>query len=273
MAQRMGVILPGGPDGRDRVLCHNSAERSRGLSVVEVEQAADSLTALNRIREYDIAGNWNNLSFGDMTYVVLPPELDGAWLEAQLNAMFDRVVPESATQAISSFTVSPLTAANTAVWDMIGMPVIEVVSLLSLLVLVVACVNYTNLATAQSLGRSREVGMRKTMGASQRQLLAQFLIESLVIASIAMIIAVAILEILIPLFNNATNKVLTIDYLGTLPWLLLTTALVGLVAGLYPAWLITRASPIDALRDSARKGSPAAVAPSGFTNFCSFRSA
>jgi putative ABC transport system permease protein len=212
------------------------------------------LMALSRIREYDIAGNWNNLSFGDMTYVVLPPELDGAWLEAQLNAMFDRVVPESATQAISSFTVSPLTAANTAVWDMIGMPVIEVVSLLSLLVLVVACVNYTNLATAQSLGRSREVGMRKTMGASQRQLLAQFLIESLVIASIAMIIAVAILEILIPLFNNATNKVLTIDYLGTLPWLLLTTALVGLVAGLYPAWLITRASPIDALRDAARKG-------------------
>ena len=50
---------------------------------------------------------------------------------------------------------------------MIGMPVIAVVSLLSFLVLIVACVNYTNLATAQSLGRSREVGMRKTMGASQ----------------------------------------------------------------------------------------------------------
>ena len=76
--------------------------------------------------------------------------------------------------------------------------------------------------------------MRKTMGASQRQLLTQFLVESLVIASIAMIIAVAILEVLIPLFNNATSKVLTIDYLGTLPWLVLTTALVGLVAGIYP---------------------------------------
>ena len=120
--------------------------------------------------------------------------------------------------------------------------------------LVVACVNYTNLATAQSLGRSREVGMRKTMGASRRQLLGQFLIESLVITAIAMVVAIAALELIIPLLNNAANKALEINYLQTLPWLVLTTAAVGLLAGAYPAWLITRATPIEALRDSARKG-------------------
>ncbi len=212
------------------------------------------LQALNRTRGYDLAGNWNNLSLGDMTYVLLPPHLDGDWLQAQLDEIYARVVPEDPKGAVASFTVSPLTAANTSLWDMIGLPVIAVVALLSLLVLVVACVNYTNLATAQSLGRSREVGMRKTMGAGQRQLLTQFLVESLVIAGIAMIIAIAVLEVLIPLFNNATNKVLAIDYLSTLPWLIATTALVGLLAGLYPAWLITRASPIDALHETARKG-------------------
>jgi len=212
------------------------------------------MQALVRTRELDIAGNWTNLSFGNMTYVLLPPELDGDWLQAQLDEMFDRVVPESAQQAIASFDVHPLSFANTAVWDLVGLPVISSVSLLSLLVLVVACVNYTNLATAQSLGRSREVGMRKTMGASQGQLLIQFLVESLVIASIAMVIALAVLEIIIPLFNNMTDKVLGLHYLSTLPWLIATTMLVGLLAGLYPAWLITRASPIDALRDSARKG-------------------
>jgi len=121
-------------------------------------------------------------------------------------------------------------------------------------VLIVGCVNYTNLATAQSLGRSREVGMRKTMGASRGQLLTQFLVESLVIATVAMIIAIGALEILIPLFNNAANKVMTLDYLRSLPWLIATTVLVGLCAGAYPAWLITRASPIDALRETARKG-------------------
>jgi putative ABC transport system permease protein len=212
------------------------------------------IKALSRMRDYDVTGNWYNLSIGDMTYVLLPPELDRPWLETQMDELFDRFVPEEQRDVMTSFTVRPLTAANTAIWDLIGMPVIEVVALLSFLVLIVACVNYTNLATAQSLGRSREVGMRKTMGAGQKQLLAQFLVESLVIAAIAMIIAIAALEILIPLFNNATNKILSLDYLRTLPWLVATTALVGLVAGLYPAWLITRASPIDALRDSARKG-------------------
>ena len=212
------------------------------------------LGGLNRMRDWDLAGNWNNLSMGNMTYVLLPETLGEDWLNTQVDGIYERLVPEDQKQVIADLTVAPLQRANLAIWDMIGMPVIAVISLLSFLVLVVACVNYTNLSTAQSLGRSREVGMRKTMGASQRQLLAQFLIESLVIASIAMIVAIAALELIIPLFNNAASKSLTLDYLGTLPWLILTTVLVGLFAGMYPAWLITRASPIDALRDSARKG-------------------
>ncbi len=212
------------------------------------------IDGLNRMREWDLAGNWRNLSIGDMTYVLLPETLGEDWLNTQIDGIYERMVPDEQKEVIADLTVAPLQRANLAVWDMIGMPVVAVVSLLSFLVLVVACVNYTNLATAQSLGRSREVGMRKTMGASQRQLLAQFLIESLVIAAIAMVVAIAALEMLIPLFNNAASKSLTLNYLTTLPWLVLTTVMVGLVAGMYPAWLITRASPIDALRDMARKG-------------------
>jgi putative ABC transport system permease protein len=206
------------------------------------------------MRDWDLAGNWNNLSIGNMTYVLLPPTLDEAWLDAQVDGIYERLVPEEQKEVISDLTVASLQRANLAFWDMIDMPAIAVVSLLSFLVLVVACVNYTNLATAQSLGRSREVGMRKTMGASQMQLLSQFLIESMVIATIAMIVAIAALELAIPLFNNVANKDLRLDYIATLPWLVMTTALVGLFAGAYPAWLITRASPIEALRESARKG-------------------
>ena len=212
------------------------------------------INGLNRMRDWDLAGNWNNLSIGNMTYVLLPETLGEEWLTTQVDGIYERAVPDDQKKVLAGLTVSSLQRANLAIWDMIGMPVVAVVSLLSLLVLIVACVNYTNLATAQSLGRSREVGMRKTMGASQLQLIAQFLIESLVIASLAMIVAIAALELVIPLFNNVANKSLTLDYLGTLPWLVLTTVLVGLIAGMYPAWLITRASPIDALRDLARKG-------------------
>jgi len=210
--------------------------------------------ALTRMRDYDEAGEWDNLSLGNLTYVLLPDSLDGEWLQLQMDGIYERHVSEEMQEVISAFWVNPLAHSNVSIWDSLGMPVIAVIQLLSILVLLVACVNYTNLATAQSLGRSREVGMRKTMGAGQRQLLVQFLVESLLIAAIAMIIAIAALEFIIPVFNNAAGKVMTLNYVRTLPWLIGTTALVGILAGLYPAWLITRASPIDALRDVARKG-------------------
>ncbi|MGI9221341.1 MAG: FtsX-like permease family protein, partial [Woeseiaceae bacterium] len=202
----------------------------------------------------DMAGGYNNLSMGNLTYVQLPASLGEEWLGTQLDSIYERLVPEEPKEAIAALYPVPLQHANLAIWDTFGLPVVIIVQLLSFLVLIVACVNYTNLATAQALGRSREVGMRKTMGAEQSQLLTQFLAESILIASIAMIVAIAILEVIIPLFNNAANKVMALNYLQTLPWLVATTLLVGLCAGIYPAWLITRASPIDALRDVARKG-------------------
>ena len=225
------------------------------LPVMEVSfDVLMPLAALVRMEDWDLAGNYRNLSMGNMTYVMLPASLDQAWLQTQLDSLFERLLPESAKESISSIFASPLLYANLSIWDTFSLPIVGVIQLLSFLVLVVACVNYTNLATAQALGRSREVGMRKTMGAAQGQLLAQFLVESVLIATIAMIVAIAALEVIIPLFNNASGKIMTLDYVRTLPWLLATTLLVGLCAGLYPAWLITRASPIDALRDIARKG-------------------
>jgi putative ABC transport system permease protein len=213
------------------------------------------MAALARMdKTFDINGDWNNLSMGNMTYVLLSPGRDQQWLQTQLDGIYERHLPKSAKDTISSLYASPLQHANLGIWDTFGLPVVDIIRLLSFLVLVVACVNYTNLATAQALGRSREVGMRKTMGAQRGQLLMQFLVESVVLATIAMLLAVAIIEIIIPLFDNVSDKVMRLDYLRTLPWLVATAALVGLCAGAYPAWLITRATPIDALRDEARKG-------------------
>ena len=212
------------------------------------------IKALSKMTGFAEAGDWYNLGMQNMSYVLLPEHLDGDWLQAQMDNMYERIIPDRAKEILGGFWIVPLHDANTALWDSLGLPIINVIEILGLLVLLVACVNYTNLATAQSLGRSREVGMRKTMGAGQGQLLVQFLIESIVVATVAMVVAIAILELVIPLFNNAANKGLTLNYLATLPYLLATILAVGLGAGMYPAWLITRSSPIDALRDIARKG-------------------
>ncbi len=211
------------------------------------------ISAMEKITDDNPDENWGNLSSGNMTYVMLPAHLDGQWLKNQVNGLYERHYTPQKKKDIISIPVRHLVEANMAVWISVGIPVISVVEMLGLLVLIIACVNYTNLATAQSMGRAREVGLRKTLGAGPVQLLTQFIVESMTITVFAMIVALSLLELIIPTFNAFTGKILTIDYLTTLPWLLLTTLFVGVLSGAYPAYLITKTSPIEALRDTARK--------------------
>ncbi|MFT6434288.1 MAG: putative ABC transport system permease protein [Candidatus Azotimanducaceae bacterium] len=212
------------------------------------------LTALNKATEYDLAGNFNNLSSGDLTYILLPADKDVNWLQNVLDGVYENRFTEDERDFISGLKARPISSANTFIWESIGIPVISSIKLLAFLVLVVAIVNYTNLATAQSLGRAREVGIRKTMGARRYQLLIQFLVEGLLITLVSMFIAMALLELIIPSFNSLTDKALALNYMQTLPWLITTTLIVGLVAGAYPAYLITQVTPIEALRDKSSSG-------------------
>ncbi|WOH39045.1 FtsX-like permease family protein [Thalassotalea fonticola] len=213
------------------------------------------LEALNRIEDWDLAGNWNNISTGNHVYVMTKESMSTADLNRKLNAIFDRhVEAEMKEKFMTSLSVRQLKNTNASFWDMVGMPVIETIQILGVLVLLIAIVNYTNLATAQSIGRAKEVGLRKTLGAGRGQLMTQFLTESMTIAFISMILAIVFLELLVPLFNGATDKVVAIKYVALLPWLLSTTIIVGLIAGAYPSFLITKTTPIDALRDVNGKG-------------------
>ena len=218
-------------------------------------EAVASLEALVKMDEFKPEGNWDNLIGGDLTYFLLPPHLDGAWLETQANAVFQRHADEDTKKFISGIKSRRLQDMNLVLWDAIGWPVIDSLSVLGFLVLIIAGLNYTNLATAQALGRAKEVGLRKTMGASTLQLLTQFLVESMATAVMAMLVALAMLEMVIPLFNDNLGKVLSLDYAASLPSLFGVTFLVGLIAGSYPAYVITRVSPIDALKGSLSKGS------------------
>jgi len=217
-------------------------------------EAAASLAVLGKTEDYDIAGNWNNLSMGDLTYLLLPEGRSAAWLQDQIDSLYEQHYDEDAKKTVAGTPVMPLLRMNTFIWDAVGMPVIASIQILGILVLLIACVNYTNLATAQAMGRVREVGLRRTMGAGRGQLLTQFLTESITLALVAMVVALMFLELLIPLFNEALDKVLEIQYLTLLPSLLLTAILVGLVSGGYPAFLITRMSPITALSESQKTG-------------------
>ena len=221
--------------------------------------AIASLQALIAIGGFDEQKSWLGLSPSDLTYILLPPDRDRAWLQAQVDGVEQRHASEKERLYVGGLHVRPLAESNIQVWESLGFPVLETVQLLGLLVLVTACLNYTNLATAQSFGRTREVGLRKTFGAEPAQLLGQFLVESVTLAAIAMLMAIAAVELLIPVYNHRVGETLLLDYWVLLPGMLLITALVGISAGGYPAYLISRHRAIDGLHSTLLKGAGGGV--------------
>ncbi|WP_158795871.1 ABC transporter permease [Pedobacter sp. L105] len=117
-------------------------------------------------------------------------------------------------------------------------------------ILLVACINFMNMATAKSERRAKEVGIKKTIGATRGSLITQFLTEAMVLTTVAVLIAVAIVEATLPLFNNLLSINITIGYNNTGYWLgiLLIALLTGLLSGAYPALFLSSFNPIQTLK-------------------------
>ncbi|MFH1942698.1 MAG: ABC transporter permease, partial [bacterium] len=124
-------------------------------------------------------------------------------------------------------------------------------------ILLIACINFMNLSTARSSRRSKEVGIRKVAGAGKKQLVLQFIGESVILAFMALIIAILIAYLLLPLFNELASKNLKLDFLGN-PFLYIglfgLTLFVGLLAGSYPAFFLSAFKPIQVIKGEKRDG-------------------
>lgn len=124
-------------------------------------------------------------------------------------------------------------------------------AIIAILILAMACVNFTNLATARASQRAREVALRKVLGANRRQLIVQFLCKSVLIAAVAMVIALALLEVTLPFIADFLQADLKVAYLGSEGILLPVIALVlvvGISAGAYPAFFLSRFQPARVLK-------------------------
>lgn len=122
---------------------------------------------------------------------------------------------------------------------------------IGILILLLACFNFVNLATARSLLRAREIGLRKTLGGTRRQLTVQFLAEALLVALLSLACAIAAAEILLPAFNGFLEHSLVLDYAQD--WRLDLTIIgiavaAGLFSGIYPALVLSRLRPVAALQ-------------------------
>jgi putative ABC transport system permease protein len=134
---------------------------------------------------------------------------------------------------------------------------VYIFAVIAILILAIAIINYVNLATAKSVSRAREVGVRKVSGANKRGLIAQFLGESLLITALSAILAVLLVFALIHPFNHLIGKDITgsIDALNGIISIISLVIVVGIAAGFYPAFVLASFSPVEVLKGTLNPGS------------------
>lgn len=127
---------------------------------------------------------------------------------------------------------------------------VRLFSIVALFVLLIACINFMNLSTAKATKRAKEIGVRKSVGATRGSLISQFMSESIIIAFIGLFASLIIIELLLPAFNNLTDKAISVDYLDPTftPLLIAIALLTGLVSGSYPSFVLSSFEIVKTLK-------------------------
>ena len=131
-------------------------------------------------------------------------------------------------------------------------------SIISIFVLLIACINFMNLSTTQSGKRIKEIGMRKVVGASRKDIIKQFYGESILITLVALVLAFILIELLLPVFNGLSGKELQLDFSGNYGFFLVVLGIVfaaGFISGSYPALLLSSFKPVEMFRGKWASGS------------------
>ncbi len=201
--------------------------------------------------EFDLAVSTPSIpSWGAYTYAYLKPGADPTQVNQQLNQRYLALYPKQQEDPLEKgITLHPLADIHLQSNHLYELKkpgdvrYLYIFGIIGLIILVITCTNYTNLSVAMYTGRQKEIGMRKVMGARKRDVSGQFLFEALLLALISLPLALLILELLLPYFNQLMELQLRNDFLRELPLLgvaLGLTLSIGLLSGLYPSLLLSR---------------------------------
>ena len=218
---------------------------------------------------------WSNLGY--YTYLLLNKNADPKKLEAKFPQLVAKyVVPEiqhdmgvslaEAQKSVNTFRFSlqPLTDihlhSNTKfeLEPNGDIQYVYIFSILALFILLLACVNFTNLSTARAIKRAREVGIRKVMGSVKKQLIIQFLSESVLFTFFSMLLSYVLIFLLLPYFNQLANKNISFDFFLNYKLILavlLVSFIAGILAGIYPAFFLSSFNTIRVLKGASMQGS------------------
>jgi putative ABC transport system permease protein len=204
----------------------------------------------------DSKDGWNYLT-NHYTYLVLPKGIDHVAFEKKISEFMDKYNERTADEPKNQIKLQPLTSIH--LHSNLGLEVeangstntVYIMSAVAFFILIIACINFMNLTTAQSLKRAREVGIRKVVGSKKSQLVFQFLSESVVISFISLVLAAILLNVVLPLFNTMAGKQIVINPLenGSVIIIFISiTFFVGVLAGTYPAFFLSSFKPTSVLK-------------------------
>jgi putative ABC transport system permease protein len=209
-------------------------------------------------------GSWGN--FGVFTYLLFPENFDVKAFETKMQGMYGTYMkPIFGPLNIKiEYILEPMTrihlySTNAGEPEPTGsITYVYIFALVALFLVLIAAMNYMNLATARSTRRAREVGLRKVVGSRRGPLVLQFLSESLVFTVISLIISIVVLVVLLPKFNLLAGKSFDLHIIFS-PVVLLSLLgvilIVGVFGGSYPAFFLSRFSPVTVLKGEITQGS------------------
>jgi putative ABC transport system permease protein len=261
LTQTMAKKYFGNADPVGQTLNLNNKEEFVVTGVVE------DLPSNSMIR-FDFVGSFSSLgrelqwwSANYQTYVVVTRQADVAALEDKFNEIVKKALAsETAAGDYVKYHFMPMKdiylRSSIQEPELTGsIDYVYIFSAIAILILVIACINYVNLATAKAADRAKEVGVRKVVGALRKQLVVQFVGESVIITSVAFIVALFLSSAALPLFNGLTGKYFTqaaVFEPGFLLISLVVLAAIALMSGSYPALVITGFKPVNILKGNFR---------------------
>lgn len=233
---------------------------------------ADAFIASKTLPE-DFSNSWGQ--FGTYyTYVLLKPNTDPMVLQDKMLSLYDSYMAEifEPFNVKIHYGVYPITSIHLKS-DLEGEPeeigsmsYIYIFTIVAFFMLLIASINYMNLTTARGAGRAKEIGIRKVVGSNRRQLVKQFILESILVTAIATLLSILMVILLLPYFNDISGKMLDIGILLN-PTIVLVLAgivfLVGFIGGSYPAIYLTGTSAINVLKGKLAKASSNAILRNG----------
>ena len=231
------------------------------------------LISFNTLKDSSIYGaeglrtNWGNNSF--FTYIVLPGNYDYKKLEARLPSFIDKYYhfpgepPGFVGSKFTHLYLWPLTDIHLRshladeVEENGDIKRVYIFSVVALFILLIACINYMNLSTARSVLRAKEIGIRKAIGAERREIILQFLSESVLLSYVAILLAIGLTALLLPWLNSFSGTSLRMQLLfrwEVLVPVLVAPLLVGILSGIYPALFMSSFEPVRVLKGLFKVG-------------------